>query len=85
MARVQGHGIETGKGSSPRGEIPRSKVAERAQKAKFGEGESLADGSVVAMTRGNARRAKGPYRRHSSNKERQERDDKTHHWFARSA
>ncbi len=79
MARVQGHGVETGKGSSPHGESPWSKVAEQAQKAKFGEGESLADGSVVAMKRGNARRAKGPYRRHSLNNERQERDDKTDH------
>ncbi len=79
MARVQGHGIETGKGSSPHGENPWSKVVERAQKAKLDEGESLADGPVVVMKRGNARGAKGPYRRHSSNKVRQERDDKTDH------
>ena len=56
-----------------------SKVTVRAEEAKPGEGESLTDGPVVAEKRGNACGAKGPYRRHSSNKARQERDDKAHH------
>ncbi len=43
------------------------------------------DGPGVASRRGNARGAKGPYRRHSSSKARQERDDKAHHQFAGAA
>ena len=57
--------VETGKGSSPRGENPRKQGSRANRKAKRGEGESPTDGSVVAMKRGNARRAKGPYRRQS--------------------
>ena len=36
--------VETGKGSSPRGEIPRNKVTDPSREAKDGEGESPADG-----------------------------------------
>ncbi len=56
---------KTGKGSSPRGENPREQGNRASRKAKCGEGESLTDGSVGAMKRGNARRAKGPCRRQS--------------------
>ena len=59
-----------------------SKVAARAEEAKCGEGESLADGSVVARKRGNARGAKGPCRRHSEQEARREWDEKTHRWSA---
>jgi hypothetical protein len=75
-------GLKQGRAPRPVEKSRGSKVVKRAEKAKLGEGESLADGSVVAMKRGNARRAKGPYRRHSSNEARQERDDKAHHQFA---
>ena len=57
--------VETGKGSSPRGENSRKQGSRANRKAKHGEGESPTDGSVVAKKRGNARRAKGPYRRYS--------------------
>jgi hypothetical protein len=63
----------------PTEKVRGSKVAERAHTAKLGEDESLADGSVVAMKRGNSRRAKGPCRRHSEREARQVWDDKTHH------
>src|SRR6266511_1213804 len=74
--------METGKGSSPRGENPRKQGSCASREAKRGEGESLTDGSVVAMKRGNARRAKGPCRRQSEQEARQERDDKAHHQSA---
>jgi hypothetical protein len=57
--------VETGKGSSPRREIRRKQGSRASRKAKCGEGESLTDGLVVAMMRGNARGAKGPYRGYS--------------------
>ena len=74
--------METGKGSSPRGENPRKQGTRASREAKCDEGESLTDGPVVAMKRGNARRAKGPCRRHSEREARQERDDKAHHQSA---
>jgi hypothetical protein len=55
-----------------------SKVAARAEEAECGEGESLADGSVVAKKRGNARGAKGPCRSYSEQEARREWDEKTH-------
>jgi len=72
-------GLKQGRAPRPVEKYHGSKVVRRAEEAESGEGESLADGSVVAMKRGNARRAKGPCRRHTSNKARQERDDKAHH------
>lgn len=65
VARVQGHGWKQGRASRPAEKARGSKVAARADEAKRGEGERLADGLVVAMKRGNARRAKEPCRRHS--------------------
>ena len=79
MARVQGHGLKQGRAPRPAEKSRGSKVTEQAEEAEFGEGESLADGPVGAKTRGNARRAKGPYRRHSEQEARHERDDKAHH------
>ncbi len=64
-------GLKQGRAPRPVEKAHGSKVAGRAEEVKFGEGESLTDGSVVAMKRGNARRAKGPCRRHSSIKVRQ--------------
>ena len=74
--------METGKGSSPRGENPRKQGSRASREAKHGEGESLTDGPVVAVKRGNARGAKGPCRRQSEQEARQERDDKAHHQSA---
>lgn len=65
VARVQGHRWKQGKASRPVEKAHGSKVTAQVDKTEFGEGERLADGSVVALKRGNARRAKGPYRRHS--------------------
>jgi len=48
-------GLKQGRAPRPVEKDHGSKVAGRAEEAKFGEGESLADGSVVAMKRGNAR------------------------------
>ena len=48
-------GLKQGRAPRPVEKAHGSKVAGRAEKAKFGEGESLADGSVVAVKRGNAR------------------------------
>ena len=76
MARVKGMGVKQGRAPRPAEKDRGSKVAEQAKNAKLGEGESLADGPVVAMKRGNACRAKWPYRRDSSNKVRHECDDK---------
>lgn len=59
--------VESGKGSSPRREIRRKQGSRASRKAKRGEGESLAEGPVVARTRVNARRAKGPCRGYSVN------------------
>jgi hypothetical protein len=67
----KGHGWKQGRAPRP-AEKPRgSKVAGPSREAKDGVGESLTDGSVVATTRGNARRAKGPYRRHAEQRARQ--------------
>ena len=74
--------VETGKGSSSRGENPRKQGSRASREAKRGEDESLTDGPVVAKRRGNARGAKGPYRRQSEQEARQERDDKAHHQSA---
>jgi hypothetical protein len=70
--------VETGKGSSSRGEIPRKLGNGASREVKRREDESLTDGLVVATTRGNARRAKGPYRRHTEHEARHARDDKAH-------
>ena len=48
-------GLKQGRAPRPVEKDHGSKVAGRAEEAKFGEGESLTDGSVVAMKRGNAR------------------------------
>jgi hypothetical protein len=61
----KGHGWKLGRASRPAEKARGSKVTMRAHKAKCGEGERLADGLVGATKRGNARRAKEPYRRHS--------------------
>ncbi len=48
-------GLKQGRAPRPVEKSRGSKLAGRAEKAKFGEGESLTDGSVVAKKRGNAR------------------------------
>ncbi len=48
-------GLKQGRAPRPVEKDHGSKVAGRAEEAKFGEGESLADGFAVAMKRGNAR------------------------------
>jgi hypothetical protein len=64
-ACVQGHGLKPGKDPAPLGEIPRSKVAERAERYSEAKARGPAVGLVGAMKRGNARRAKEPCQRHS--------------------
>ncbi len=77
--------METGKGSSSRGENPRKQGNGTSREAKCREDESLTDGLVVATKRGNARRAKGPYRRQSEHEARHARDDKAHDQSARAS
>jgi hypothetical protein len=84
-ARAQGHGWKQGRAPRPAEKTRGSKVTARAERRSAAKGESPTDGSVVATTRGNARRAKGPCRRHSEQEVRQERDDKAHHQSAGSS